>query len=226
MATFPDLEPETRSYSHGVYPIATQGIFAADPVLFLHAPKPFGYRLRLAYNYLTAAEAKLIRDHWRTQSGSTESFLLSEPVMRGHGSMGIVSEAKRWRYSGPPVEQQLTGGLINITLELETAEDILAIGAAIKITLAMIGGKASVTTSAMAVSLPVFFAPGSAQGPDRQVAGADMVATVGLISGMAGGPAFQNTVTAALSAGAAGASATGMAEIIGATLVAGAAVAF
>lgn len=226
MAAFPALEPATRSYSQGIYPVASQAIFAADPVLFLHRPKAFGYRLKLGFVYLTAAEAKLIRDHWRSQAGGTEPFLLGPSAMLGHGNMGIVSDTKRWRYSGPPAEQHLTGGLMNVTVELETAEGTFALGTDVQIILALISGAAGAAGPAMAVGLVVSFAPGSAEGPDHKAPGVELIVTVAMASGAAGAPPLQTSVTMTITAGAASSSAVGMARIIGAKVAAGAAIAF
>ncbi len=223
MATFPALEPATRSYTMGRYPIAAQPAFAAEPVRFLQAATSIGYQLKLGYAYLTAAEAKLIRDHWREQAGGLEPFLLSSQVMINHGGPNIITATKRWRYIGAPQEQQLTGGLVNVSLELETVEGTFALGAAVGITVAIAAGLASAEGPAMALTVTVSLALGSAEAPDHRAPGADLAITAALVAGAAGAPPLTITVTVSITAGAASASVPAMARIITASLATGAA---
>lgn len=204
MATFPALEPAGRSYRMGRYPVLTQPLFAAEPARFLQSAVSVGYVLRLTYTYLSAAEAKLIRDHWREQSGGIEPFLLSNEVMLNHGGSNIVSATKRWRYISPPQEQQLTGGLVNITLELETVEGTFALGAAMAVAVVIAVGKASAGGPAMAIGIIVSFAPGSAEGPDHKAPGADLVVTITITAGAFLTPAAELTITTAMVAGKSG----------------------
>jgi len=208
MAIFPALEPATRSYSMGRYPMVTQQVFAAEPVRFLQSAVSIGYVLKLGYTFLTAAEAKLIRDHWREQFGGIEPFLLSDEVMLNHGDANIVSATKRWRYSSPPQEQQLTGGLVNITLELETVEGTFVLGAAMAIAVAIVVGKANAGGSAMAIGIVVSFAPGSAEGPDHKAPGVDLVVTIAIAAGAFVTPAASLTIAAAMVAGKPGGAGT------------------
>lgn len=223
MATFPALEPATRSYSMGRYPMVTQQVFAAEPVRFLQSAVSIGYVLKLDYTFLTAAEAKLIRDHWREQFGGIEPFLLSDEVMLNHGDANIVSATKRWRYSSPPQEQQLTGGLVNITLELETVEGTFVLGAAMAIAVAIVVGKANAGGPAMVIGIVVSFAPGSAEGPDHKAPGVDLIITATMAPGAGGAPPLERTINASITAGQASAAATAMARIVTASIAAGSA---
>lgn len=182
MATFPALEPATRSYRQARYPVSLQPLFAADPVRFSHGPRPFAYLLTLGYQYLTAAEAKLIRDHWRAQAGGFEPFMLSSEAMAGHGSYALVPSTTRWRYLTPPQEQHLTGSLVNLTVELETVEGTYVLGAGLSVTVAIVTGAASAAAAAMVLTVTVTIEAGAAS---------------------AGATAAAATVTVSLEAGAA-----------------------
>ena len=182
MATFPALEPATRSYRQARYPVSLQPLFAADPVRFSHGPRPFAYLLTLGYQYLTAAEAKLIRDHWRAQAGGFEPFMLSPEAMAGHGSYALVPSTTRWRYLAPPQEQHLTGSLVNLTVELETVEGTYVLGAGLTVTVAIVTGAASAAAAAMVLTVTVTIEAGAAS---------------------AGATAAAATVTVSLEAGAA-----------------------
>ena len=182
MATFPALEPATRSYRQGAYSVTRQGMFAADAVRFIHSPRPFGYQLQLSYVYLTAAEAQLIRDHWRTQAGGFEPFLLSPEVMAGHGSYALVPASKRWRYTAPPEEEHLTGALVNMTVQLETVEGVWVLGAGFTITASIVTGAASAQAAAAAITVTTTLEPGIAGPP-----GAALTVTTTLEAGAATG---------------------------------------
>ena len=186
MATFPALEPATRSYRQGRYPVSLQPLFAADSVRFSHGPRPFGYVLTLGYQYLTAAEAKLIRDHWRAQAGGFEPFMLSPEAMAGHGSYALVPSTKRWRYLGPPQEQHLTGSLVNLTVELETVEGTYVLGAGLSVTVAIVTGAASAATAALALTITATIEAG-APTADSAAPAADAIVTVSLEAGAATG---------------------------------------
>lgn len=119
MATFPALEPLTRSYDFGSYPISQRAVFAGGPVRFRHGTTPSGHGLQLGFSNLTAAEGQLIRDHYRAQQGGYLSFSLSTDVWRGHDSMtDLVPSTTRWVYAEPPQETHKDGGMMDVTVSL------------------------------------------------------------------------------------------------------------
>ena len=61
MATFPELEPATRSYDFGLFPLTEEPSISAGIVRFRHSVTPQNYQLTLGYTALTDAEASLIR---------------------------------------------------------------------------------------------------------------------------------------------------------------------
>lgn len=120
MATFPSLEPDTRSYDFGRYPVTTQPGWAGGMVRFRHGTTPANHRLRLGFVNLSAAEAKLLRDHYRGQRGGFFSFGLSATVWQGHSSQtDLVPSTTSWRYAAQPEETHHSGSLVDVTIELE-----------------------------------------------------------------------------------------------------------
>lgn len=120
MANFPALEPTARSYDLGSYPITVQPGWAGGSVRFRHGTNPAGHRLTLGFDRLSAADAKLIRDHYRGQLGGMLSFGLSSAVWSGHATLtDVVSSATRWRYASPPEETHHSGSLIDVAVELQ-----------------------------------------------------------------------------------------------------------
>ena len=119
MATFPALEPATRSYDAGRFPVTVASVLGSAPVRFRHGTIAAGHVLRLGFVHLTAAEASLIRTHYRVQRGSYLAFDLSTEAWRGHSSMtDLVPSTTLWRYASAPQETHASGGLYDVTVEL------------------------------------------------------------------------------------------------------------
>lgn len=119
MASFPELEPAIRSYDFGAFPLTIEPSLAAGTVRFRHAIVASDYQLTLGYQYLTDAEAILIREHFAEQGGGNISFQLPTIVWKGQGSASnIVPFGMRWRYASPPEEEHFSGGYINLQVSL------------------------------------------------------------------------------------------------------------
>lgn len=119
MATFPALEPNTRSYDFGVFPLTEEPSLSAGIVRFRHSTKPQNYQLTLGYNAISDAQASLIRTHFQSQGGSYRSFDLPPVIWKGHTFTGnITAYSMQWRYSDSPEEEHLDIGRINVTVSL------------------------------------------------------------------------------------------------------------
>jgi hypothetical protein len=119
MATFPALEPATRSYDFGTFPLTEEPSVSAGIVRFKHSTTPENYQLTLGYNALTDAEATLIRNHFQFQGGGYRSFQLPAIVWAGHTFSGnVVPINTRWRYVEAPEEEHFSVGYVNVTVTL------------------------------------------------------------------------------------------------------------
>jgi hypothetical protein len=119
MATFPELEPATRSYDLGAFPLTEQASLSAGVVRFRHGTTATAFNLQLEYVYLSDAEATQIRNHYQGQGGSYRSFMLPPIIWKGHTFSGnIFPITTRWRYADTPEETHLSGGLVNVTITL------------------------------------------------------------------------------------------------------------
>jgi len=119
MATFPELEPATRAYNFGLFPLTEQPSLSAGIVRFRHSVTPQNYQLTLGYTALTDAEAALIREHYQGQGGGYRSFQLPPIVWRGHTFTGnVVPTNTRWRYIAAPEEEHFSIGYVNVTVSL------------------------------------------------------------------------------------------------------------
>ena len=119
MATFPVLEPATRSYDFGLFPLTEEPSVSAGIVRFRHSVTQQNYQLTLGYQSLTDAEASLIREHYQSQGGGYRSFQLPATVWAGHTFSGnIVPYTTRWRYIETPEEEHRSAGYVNVTVTL------------------------------------------------------------------------------------------------------------
>ncbi|MEI6032429.1 MAG: hypothetical protein WCQ20_14895 [Synechococcaceae cyanobacterium ELA739] len=62
----------------------------------------------------------MIRSHYIGQQGTYLIFSLSSASLQGHTETHFP-DAAQWRYSGPPQETHLDGGLVNVTVQLISA---------------------------------------------------------------------------------------------------------
>jgi hypothetical protein len=119
MATFPALEPATRSYDFGLFPLTEEPTASAGSVRFRHSITSQNYQLSLSYVDLTDAEASLIRQHFQGQGGGYRSFQLPPIIWRGHSFSGnIVPTNTRWRYIEIPEEEHRSAGYVSLTVTL------------------------------------------------------------------------------------------------------------
>ena len=119
MATFPELEPATRSYDFGLFPLTEQPSLSAGIVRFRHSDTPQNYQLTLGYTALTDAQASQIREHFQFQGGGYRSFQLPPIIWAGHTFSGnIAPYTTRWRYIAAPEEEHFSVGYVNVTVTL------------------------------------------------------------------------------------------------------------
>ncbi len=121
MAIFPALEPTTREYTFGVFPLTEEPSASAGIIRFRHAAIPASYQLTLGYSYLSEAAANLIRTHYGTQAGGFISFTLPSTVWKGHTfSANIAPLGMLWRYAEPPEETHEQLGRYSMSVFLES----------------------------------------------------------------------------------------------------------
>jgi len=119
MATFPAIEPASRSYDLGAFPLTEQASISAGTVRFRHGTTATNFTLQLEYVYLSDALATVLRNHFQEQSGTYRSFQLPSIIWKGHTFSGnVFPTTTRWRYADTPEETHLSGGLVNVTLSL------------------------------------------------------------------------------------------------------------
>ena len=147
MATFPALEPATRRYSMGTFPVTEEKGFGGGSVRFRHGTTAYSHILELSFAALTQAQAKLLRDHYREQQGGYIAFPLSTEAWVGHTSFtDLVPTSTHWRYAAQPQEDHLSAGYVNVSISLISVPAVVAAassGLASTVTATLAGGAAS-----------------------------------------------------------------------------------
>jgi hypothetical protein len=115
MATFPALEPATRGWDMGSFPVTMQSAWGTSPMAFSHGSQPTAHKLTLTYQLISATEAATLRTHYRTQRGGLLPFTLPAVIWLNGVSIG----PGQWRYAGPPQETHRNGGLVDVSIELQ-----------------------------------------------------------------------------------------------------------
>lgn len=120
MASFPSIEPFSRSYDFGSFAGREEPAWAAGVVRYRHgANSALGQQLSLTYIHLNDSDVQLIRNHYMLQQGGVIPFSLPAIIWSGHTS-DVFPAGIRWRYDGSPQEVQRSGGLVDVTVQLRS----------------------------------------------------------------------------------------------------------
>lgn len=123
---FPALAPTSRRYTFGVVPVTEEPSLSGGAVRFLHGSDRTNVQLELGYDYITADQAKLLRDHYRDNQGGLGSFSLSAAAWAGHTSQyDLLPSGTLWCWADPPTEEQLSGGLVKVSCKLRSVLDVV-----------------------------------------------------------------------------------------------------
>jgi hypothetical protein len=110
----------------GVFPVTEERGFGGGSIRFRHGSTAYGHNLELGFTALTQAEAKLIRDHYRTQQGGYIGFPLSSQAWAGHTSFSdLVPTTTYWRYSSPINETHRGNGYVDVSVSLLSVPAII-----------------------------------------------------------------------------------------------------
>ena len=164
---YPAVVPARRRYNLGNYAMTREDNLSGGAIKFLHSDYSHALGMTLEYQYLTQLEMRSIRDHYRSQDGTMVPFVLPDEIWAGHSSVtNLVPVGTCWRYQGPPVEDQLSGGLVNVSVPLRTADNWLptpepAAGLDLVVSALWLPGAAT-QVSTMNVTVTATWAPGAA----------------------------------------------------------------
>ena len=114
MATFPAIEPHSRSYSLGGQPVA----MSLDLAVLLGS-EPVDLTLTLGWTSILPAVAAQITSHYQGQRGPTRPFALPVEAWRDHATVHeVLPVGQLWRYApgAGPEPLPAGAGLVNLTV--------------------------------------------------------------------------------------------------------------
>ena len=125
MATFPALEPDTRSYDLGAYALSEVPAASGGMTRFSHSSLFSAFNMQLSFVKLPEASMQLLRDHYATQNGDAYSFNLPAITWRGQStSMLLMAITTYWKYAGPIEETHMSAGYYDCSISLVTANGV------------------------------------------------------------------------------------------------------
>ena len=125
MATFPALEPDTRSYDLGTYALSEVSAAGGGMTRFSHSSVFAAFSMQLSFIRLPEASMQLLRDHYATQNGDAYSFNLPAIIWSGQsGPALLMAITTSWKYAGPIEETHQSGGYYDCSIPLVTANGV------------------------------------------------------------------------------------------------------
>ena len=116
MATFPELEPATRTYIPGTNASTQFGVLNGNNSSVRHSNAAVGHVLRLSFERLTSTERFNLIAHYAIH-GTFETFDLPDSVLIATNLEFPANYL--WRYQEPPqIEQSNSETIARVTLEL------------------------------------------------------------------------------------------------------------
>lgn len=121
MATFPALNPNSRSLILGNFPqidyVGTSGVSTR----FLYNAN-FGnaYKLKLSYVSLSETDAMQLYNHYDGQQGSLISFQLPSIIWSGYTTIPVSAINYEWRYASPLTIDPSGVNRFSTTVDLES----------------------------------------------------------------------------------------------------------
>lgn len=120
MTTFPAIEPASRVFTPGVYPVADATALAGQSCTMLNGAAMLASSLRLTFQAVTHADRVAIETHYHSQQGVWQPFPLPAETLSGFDLAEFSLEGYLWTYSKPPDITDQCGLDHDITVELET----------------------------------------------------------------------------------------------------------
>lgn len=118
---YPTLNPTSRQFSPGEYPIRTVRSQSGVETRILYGSQRTGMTLELAYGNVTDAQAQLFSQHYDEAKGSFLTFTLPAQVRAGWNAAASTLDtvgANRWRYDSPPSITSVRPGVSSVQVKL------------------------------------------------------------------------------------------------------------
>jgi hypothetical protein len=118
---FPTLQPTSRDFSPGDWPIKRFNSQSGAEVRILYGSQRINAKISLGYDNISDANAQLFLDDYATQIGTLRTFDLPAAVRTGwSGSAGSIDAppGAKWRYELEPAVRAVRPGRSSVTVNL------------------------------------------------------------------------------------------------------------
>lgn len=118
---FPSLQPTTRAYDGGDFPVRTYRAQSGAEARILYGSRRTGMTLDLAFENITDAQAEQFLDHYDETKGTYRTFTLPTAVLTGwSGNSDAIDAAtgNSWRYDGAPSVASVRPGISSVQVKL------------------------------------------------------------------------------------------------------------
>jgi hypothetical protein len=122
MANFPALQPTSRAFQLGQYPIKTYRAMSGAVVRRSFGNRAFGYTLDLQFENVSESIVNAIVNHYNGQQGGTIGFAIPAEVFAGYSgtlqSQFLYVPGIEWLYAEPPSINSIIKGISSIDIKL------------------------------------------------------------------------------------------------------------
>ena len=118
---FPTLQPTSRDFSPGDWPIKRFNSQSGAEVRILYGSQRINAKISLGYDNISDASAQLFLDDYSTQIGTLRTFDLPAAVRTGwSGSAGSIDAptGTKWRYESEPAVRAVRPGRSSVTVNM------------------------------------------------------------------------------------------------------------
>jgi hypothetical protein len=118
---FPSLQPTSRAYDGGNYPVRTYKAQSGVEARILYGSRRTGMTLTLNFDNITDAQAEQFLDHYDETKGTYLTFTLPSIIRAGWAGNSDaidVPTGNGWRYEGPPSVTNVRPGISSVAVKL------------------------------------------------------------------------------------------------------------
>ena len=119
--TYPSLQPTSRNFDPGTYPVKTFQAQSGAEVRILYGSKRTKQALALSYANITDVQAEQFVEHFDEVLGTYETFSLPDAVRSGWSATAATLDAvtgAAWRYDAAPVITSVKPGISSVEVKL------------------------------------------------------------------------------------------------------------